>query len=51
MVHVQDGRQRVGFVPRGRRGYEAFDAWEASLGLFKMQDAAIGKLTTGNKQT
>ena len=52
MISIYDGRSCVGFVlTRGRRGYEAFDAGEASLGLFKMQDAAIGKLTTGNKQT
>jgi hypothetical protein len=35
----------LGFVlARGRRGYEAFDAGERSLGVFATRDAAINKL-------
>jgi hypothetical protein len=44
MLSVYDGRQCVGFVlERGRRGYEAFDAGERSLGMFETRDAAIGE--------
>jgi hypothetical protein len=47
MVSVYDGRQCVGFIlPRGKRGFEAFDCDERSLGVFKDQreaaDAIMG---------
>jgi hypothetical protein len=45
MLSIYDGQRCVGFVlARGRNGYEAFDAGEYSLGLFKMKDAAISEL-------
>jgi hypothetical protein len=46
MLSVYDGQQLVGWIlARGRRGYEAFDADENSLGTFASRDAAINKLT------
>ena len=52
MLSVYDGRQLVGWVlARGRRGYEAFDAGEKSLGVFKTRDAAIdGCIKNESKQ-
>jgi len=45
MISIYDGRQCVGFVlAHGRRGYEALDAGERSLGVFTTKDAAINKL-------
>jgi hypothetical protein len=42
MINVYDSRHCVGFVlARGRRGYEAFNAGERSLGMFESKDAAI----------
>ena len=46
ITSIYDGRQCVGFVlARGRVGFEAFDASEHSLGVFKTQAAAINELT------
>jgi hypothetical protein len=45
LLSISDGQVCVGFVlARGRRGYEAFDAGERSLGVFETRDAAINKL-------
>jgi hypothetical protein len=36
MIYVYDGRECVGFVlARGRKGHEALDREQRSLGLFK----------------
>jgi hypothetical protein len=44
MISIYDGRQCVGFVlARGRRGYEAFNAGERSIGIFTSRDTAIGE--------
>ena len=44
LLSIYDGRQRVGFVlTRGRRGYDAFDVGEHSLGVFETKDAAVGE--------
>jgi hypothetical protein len=41
MVSVYDGQVCLGFViARGRRGYEAFDAGERSLGVFETRAPA-----------
>ena len=38
MSYIHDGRECIGFIySRGRAGYEAFDAEQRSLGMFKMQ--------------
>jgi hypothetical protein len=41
-MYVSDGRTAIGhIIPRGPRGYEAFDRSDTSLGTFKTQaDAA-----------
>jgi hypothetical protein len=45
LLSIYNGGSCVGFVLAcGRGGYEAFDAGERSLGLFKIRDAAIGEL-------
>jgi hypothetical protein len=45
MLSVYDGQRLIGFVlARGRRGYEAFNAGEHSLGVFETQDGAINKI-------
>jgi hypothetical protein len=42
MITVLSGTVCVGFVlPRGKLGFEGFDAAEKSLGLFDTQSAAI----------
>jgi hypothetical protein len=42
LLSIYDGRQLVGWVlARGRRGFEAFDAGERSLGVFSTQAAAV----------
>jgi hypothetical protein len=41
MHYVYDGRECVGFVlARGRKGHEALDRDQRSLGLFKTAEAA-----------
>jgi hypothetical protein len=35
LTYVTDGREAIGFVLRGRSGFEAFSREEKSLGLFK----------------
>jgi hypothetical protein len=41
LSYVYDGKQCVGFLlQRGKRGVEAFDRGERSLGLFKTAAAA-----------
>ena len=41
MSYVTDGREAIGFVlARGRKGHEAFDREQRSLGLFKTAAAA-----------
>jgi hypothetical protein len=45
MVFVYDGRRCIGFVlNRGRRGFEAFDCDERSLGVFETQAAAAAAI-------
>jgi hypothetical protein len=47
LVSVFDGRKFLGTViPRGPRGYEAFDANEKSLGLFPTQADPANAIST-----
>jgi hypothetical protein len=49
MLAVYDGLACIGFImTRGRRGFEAFDATERSLGVFETQDEAANKITAGS---
>jgi hypothetical protein len=48
LCSIYDGRELAGWIiARGKRGFEAFDAGERSLGTFKTQAEAINKLTNG----
>jgi hypothetical protein len=45
LISVYDGRSCIGFVvPRGKTGFEAFNANELSRGLYPTQQAAISAL-------
>jgi hypothetical protein len=52
LLSIYDGQELVGFVlARGRRGYEAFNAGERSLGMFKTQNGAVNKIQlTANEE-
>jgi hypothetical protein len=48
LLSVYDGRVCIGFVlPRGKLGWEAFDADDNSVGTFKTQAEAAAALDGG----
>jgi hypothetical protein len=52
MLSVYSGRDCIGFVlVRGRSGYEALDASQASLGTFPTQEAAIHRISGDQKES
>jgi hypothetical protein len=52
MLSVYSGQQCIGFVlARGRRGYEAFDSGERSLGAFTTQGEAVDAVSAAARET
>jgi hypothetical protein len=52
MLAVFDGRTCAGHIlPRGRAGFEAFDASDRSLGLFETWQAAASSIPDSAEQS
>jgi hypothetical protein len=52
LLSIYDGQTCIGFIlNRGQQGWEAFDAGDASLGLYPSQRDATNAIITGGGST